>query len=146
MGRSGLHYRPSHRSEKNFTFRLVAPCGFFEFYNFLKNQGFFEKENFQITKKILESKIEDNLTFAKIRIESKEKKFSFIVKSFSKKEEKLNSMQKISIVFPFEVLKKINERKIKKGLIFPEDLAKENFSKEIFENLKKNPLISFKKE
>ncbi len=129
---------------KNFIFRVVRPYGFFEFYNFLKNHGFLNKENFEKTKRILERKIEDNLTFGKIKIETKKEKLSLVVKSFSKKKEKLNSMQKISVVFPLEVLKKLIEGEIKKGLIFPEDLAKENFSKGIFKNLRKNSLISFR--
>jgi saccharopine dehydrogenase-like NADP-dependent oxidoreductase len=128
---------------KNFTFRVVRPLGFFEFYNFLKNHGFFEKENFEKTKKILERKIEDNITFGQIKIEAKKENISLMIKSFSKKKEKLNSMQKISVIFPLEVLKKLIEGKIKKGLVFPEDLAKEDFSREVFESLKKNFLISF---
>jgi saccharopine dehydrogenase-like NADP-dependent oxidoreductase len=129
---------------KDFIFRVVRPFGFFEFFKFLENQGFLEKENLESAKKILESRIEDNLTFGKINFESKEKKVSLIVKSFSKKKERLNSMQKISVVFPLEALKKVSEGKVEKGLIFPEDLVEKDFSKEIFESLKTNSLISLK--
>ena len=144
FAQSGFEQLMKKIKTKNFIFRVVRPDGFFQFYNFLKNHGFFEKENFKKTKKILESKIEDNLTFGQIKIKTKKENIFLIIKSFSKKEEKLNSMQKISIVFPFEILKKMKEEKLKKGLIFPEDLAKEKFSGEIFENLKNHSLINLK--
>jgi len=144
FGQSGFENLMKNSKIKNFKFRVVRPLGFFYFFQFLNQLGFLKKKNLEKTKDILESQREDNFTLAEIKIKSKKKKIIWKIKSFSKKREKLNSMQKISVVFPFEVLKKLLEGKIKKGLIFPEDLAKEAFSKEIFENLRKNSLISLK--
>lgn len=126
---------------ENFIFRVVRPLGFYEFYKFLENYGFFKKENLEKVKKILENKKEDNLTFSKINIKSEKSNFSLIIKSLSNKNEKLDSMQKISVFFPLEIAKNLIKKRIKKGLIFPEELTKESFAKEILERLKTSPFL-----
>ncbi len=128
---------------ENFIFRVVRPLGFYEFYNFSKNYGLFKRGNFEKIKEILEKKKENNLTFSKIKIESEKKNLSLLVKSFSKKDEELNSMQKISCFFPLEMAEKLIKKRIKKGLFFPEDLVKESFSKEVLKKLKNTPLLNF---
>lgn len=140
---SGLENLISMEKFKNFKFRVVRPRGFWYFFKYLQNYGFFKKENFEFTKKILESEKGDNLTFCQIQIFTKEKKVRWVLKSFSKKEEKLNSMQKITSIFPAILAKLVVEGKIKeKGILFLEKLAKkDSLFYEIIKEYKKRILV-----
>lgn len=109
---------------KNFSCRVVRPLGFEAFFKFSDNLGLFKKETLMYSKKTFESVKEDNMTLGKISFLLKRKGFSWVLQSYSKKEEKLNSMQKITATMPAVIASLIIGRKIKeKGLIFMEDLA-----------------------
>ena len=111
---------------KNFTCKVVRPYGFREFFQFLKNQGFLKKENLRVTKNILEGVKEDNFTLGEIKIFTKDKKIIWRIKSFSKKNETLNSMQKLTASIPAGIGKFILENRLKRaGLLFMEDLGKD---------------------
>jgi len=137
---SELEYFAKNYEIKNFKFRIIRPFGFFWFFQYLNNCGFLEKENLSKTKKILESKKEDNLTLAEIKILAAERKIIWQIKSFSKKGERLNSIQKITGLAPAIVTQFIFENKIRnKGILLMEDIAKD---KNIFQKI----LGRFKKE
>ncbi len=107
------------------------------------NQGFFKKNNLEKTKEILESQKEDNLTLAEIKIVPQNKKILWRIKSFSKKEEELNSMQKITGMVPVFVAEALLNDEIKeKGLLFMEEVGKnKKLFKEILEKLKKEKIL-----
>ena len=110
---------------KSFQCRVVRPDGFMTFFNFLQNQGFLKKENLMLSKKILETRKEDNFTLSEIVLLTKNKKIIWRLKSHSRKEEKLNSMQKITAVVPALIAKKLLDNEIKpSGLVFMEDLGR----------------------
>lgn len=110
----------------NFVCRVVRPKGFREFYSFLKNYPFLDKKNFLFTKSICEGEKEDNFSLAEVGIITGSKKTIWQMHSFSRKKDKLNSMQKITASVPAAVAKYILEKGLtRKGLIFMEDLAKE---------------------
>ena len=111
---------------KNFQCRVVRPDGFMTFFNFLQNHGFLKKENLMLSKKILEAPKEDNFTLSEIILLTKSKKILWRLKSHSRKEEKLNSMQKITAAVPALTAKMLLENKIKQsGLVFMEDLGRD---------------------
>jgi len=120
----------------DFHFRVIRPQGFMDFFNFLKSYGFFNKENINHTKSLLEKIKKDNYTIATIELKKRNKEIAFWkIISFSKKNSPLNSMQKITALFPLNLCKTIFFKKISlKGLIFMEDLAE---NKVIFEGLLK---------
>ena len=111
----------------------------------MENYGFFKKENLNGVKKVLEGRKEDNITLAKIKIKTKSKDIIWKLKAFSKKNEKLNSMQKITAVFPAVLIKILlkGEFTFKKGLFFPEELGKdEKLFKKILREIKKEVFIT----
>jgi len=111
----------------NFVCRVVRPKGFKEFYLFFKNYPFLDKKNFLLTKSICEGVKEDNYSLAEVGIIFGSKKTIWQMYSFSKKKDKLNSMQKITASVPAAVAKYILEHGLtQKGLIFMEDLAKDD--------------------
>lgn len=111
----------------NFVCRVVRPKGFMEFYSFFKNYPFLDKKNFLTTKSICESVKEDNYSLAEVGINSGSSKTIWQMYAFSKKQDKLNSMQKITASVPAAVAKYILEKGFtQKGLIFMEDLAKDS--------------------
>jgi len=145
---SGLEYLPKKLKIKNFTFRVLRPKGFFHFFKFLESYGLFDGKEKEILKKFLERKKEDNFTMAKIEIFFQKRKISIFLKSFSRKNEKFNSMQKITSILPLAIIKEISSGEFKeKGLIFPEDLAKkEKISKKIMNFIKNQNFLSFAKK
>lgn len=105
---------------RNFSCRVVRPLGFMNFLNFLKNYDLMRM------KEILEAKKEDNFTLAEITISAADKKIRWLLKSFSRKIEPLNSMQKITASVPAVTGKLLLEGRIKeKGLLFMEELGKD---------------------
>lgn len=139
---SGFESLIKPKKIKNFKFRVVRPDGFFVFFQFLKNYNFFEKNNINFVKKIFERPKEKNITFAQIKIEEKRKIF-WQIKSVSKANEELNSMQKVTALFSAIVAQFIFEKKIQKnGLIFFRDLANKNeIFKETISQMKKYIII-----
>lgn len=131
----GLESLVENLKVKNMSYRILRPLGFLNFFSYLDSYGFFKKENLNFTKKVLEGKKEDNITLAKVKIKTKDKETIWKIKSFSRKNDKLNSMQRITAVFP-AVLTKILFKKgfTEKGLFFPEELGKD---KDLFEEILK---------
>ena len=111
---------------QNFSCRVVRPLGFREFFGFLKNEGFLNKENQPFTKKVVEANAEDNVTLAQINIRAKSGMVRWMLKAFSKKNEALNSMQKITAVVPAAMAGFLISGRIKKpGLLFMEDIGRD---------------------
>ena len=105
---------------------MVRPLGFREFFGFLKNEGFLNKENQPFTKKVVEANAEDNVTLAQINIRAKSGMVRWMLKAFSKKNEALNSMQKITAVVPAAMAGFLISGRIKKpGLLFMEDIGRD---------------------
>jgi saccharopine dehydrogenase-like NADP-dependent oxidoreductase len=127
---------------KNMSYRVVRNFGFSDFFKYLEGYGFLNEKNIDFTKKILESRKQDNLTLGEIRIKTAKKQILWKMKTFSKKNEKLNSMQKITAIFPVALARELFKGNIsKKGLIFPEQLGGDkSLFKEILKELKKKSL------
>jgi len=130
---------------KNISFRVIRPAGFYYFFQYLKNHGFFEKENISSAKDLLSKKKEDNITLISVKIKG-EKEIVWQVFSFAKKREKLNSMQKITAIVPAIIFRLIAEDKIKnRGIIYMEDLGKdEKLFREIIKEIKNEKSIVVK--
>lgn len=140
----GLESLIENLKVKNMSYRILRPLGFFNFFSYLDSYGFFKKENLNFTKKVLERKKEDNITLAKVKIKTKNKEIIWKIKSFSRKNDKLNSMQKITAVFPAVLTKKLFEKGFtQKGLFFPEKLGEdEKLFKRILRQVKKEIYIN----
>ncbi len=128
---------------KNMSYRVIRNLGFSYFFKYLDGYGFLNDQNIDFTKKILESRKQDNLTLGEIRIKVAKKQILWKMKTFSKKNEKLNSMQKITAIFPVALAKELLRGNIsQKGLVFPEQLGEDSpLFKEIFKELKKEIFI-----
>lgn len=110
----------------NFHFRVIRPRGFREFFNFLDNYGFFDKVNIEYTKRILENCKRDNYTIAQIDFLKGDKRIiSWLIRAFSRKQDRLNSMQKITAVVPAVLCEVIFLNGFSpQGLIFMEEVGK----------------------
>jgi len=129
---------------KNIRYRLIRNFGFKYFFKYLENYGFFKDENIDITRKILEAKKQDNFTIGEVRIRAGKNKIVWKMETFSKKDEPLNSMQKITAIFPALLVKEVLKGNInKKGLFFPEHLGqnKDLFQKIISQTKKQISLV-----
>lgn len=129
---------------QNINFRVIRPVGFFHFFQYLKNYGFFKKENTALTKKLLTKEKKDNVTLGLVKIsgicQKKKKEVIWKIFSFAKKGEKLNSMQKVTALVPAIISGLISQNKIKNsGILFLEEMAKD---KELFQEI----LAKLKKE
>ncbi len=135
----GLGTLPLYLKVPDMSERVLRPIGFHIFFRYLEDYGFLDKKNIDFTEKILESKKLDNLTYGEIKIKTNKKQIIWKTKTFSKKHEKLNSMQKITAIFPVLLVKEILEGNIvRKGLFFPEQLGQdENLFKKIISQIKK---------
>ncbi|MCM8763644.1 MAG: hypothetical protein NC927_00945 [Candidatus Omnitrophica bacterium] len=133
----------------NFHFRVIRPQGFMVFFNFLENYNFFHKMHFEYTRQILEGVKSDNYTLAFIDFLKGDRKIiSWIMRSFSKKEEKINSMQKITAIVPVALLKVLFLNKFSPcGLLFMERLGEnQQIFKQILEEIEKIGIILKRKE
>ena len=111
---------------RNFICRVVRPEGFREFLLFLDNQSFLSRANHAFSKRVAESRTEDNSTFAEIVFSAGNKKRRWLLKSFSRKGEALNSMQKITASVPAVLAGWIAEGTFKnRGVVFMEELGKD---------------------
>ena len=82
---------------------------------------------------MVEANAEDNITLAQINISAKDKKVRWTLKASSKKNEALNSMQKITASAPAAMAGFLAAGRIKKaGLLFMEDIGRDET---IFNNL-----------
>lgn len=121
---SGFENLIAQSKIKNFVFRVIRPLGFSYFYRFLDGYGFLSKENIQITKNVLVSRNEDNLSLADLRIKTKGKNIVWKIKSFSQKQELFNSMQKVTSLTVIAVINLFLDGLINdKGLLFMEDIG-----------------------
>ena len=129
---------------RDMSYRILRPLGFFYFFKYLESYGFLKKRSFQHIKSILEKKKNDNLTLAYIKIMTSKKKILWKIKSFSSKNEKLNSMQKITAIFPVILLKFLLKKDFPKGKIFfPENIGKdESLFRYFLKELKKEIFIT----
>ncbi len=111
---------------KNFSFRVVRPRGFREFFYYLESEGFLTNANMLTAKNIVEKDVLDNITLATISLMEKRKEIIWLMKSQSKRKERLNSMQKITAVTPAAMAQALMSGSIKeKGLLFMEELGKD---------------------
>lgn len=143
----GLSSLPSTLKIKNMNYRVLRPFGFFYFFQFLNNQGFLDKNNLAFTKKILEKGKSDNTTLAKIHFFTEQNKISWEIRSFSRKEERFNSMQKATCVLPAIFAKFLLEKRIKdKGLLFLERVGEDKkLFREILSDIKKEKNLILKR-
>ncbi len=124
---SGFENILDKKKLNNLIVRVVRPLGFRDFFGFIQEAGFLKKENLMMTKTILESRKETNITFARVDIIGKIQKERWLIKSYSRKDEELNSMQKITASFPAAVGGLVMDGTIRqKGLLFLDELAKDD--------------------
>ena len=134
---------------KNLSFRVIRPIGFFHFFQYLKNYGFFQKKNISFAKNLFGQKKVDNTTLALIKIsgttKGKKREVSWKIFSFAKKGEFLNSMQKITAIVPVVIIKLFLKDKIKdKGILFMEEIGRnKDLFKEALKELKKEKSLTF---
>ena len=107
----------------NFYYRNVRPVGFKPFFEFMHNYGFFKEENREQTKAVVENAQDDNISLSTIKIENDGKSKKWVMKSFSKVSEDLNSMQKITSLYAIAMIKLYLDGKIDAGLTFGEKLG-----------------------
>lgn len=114
----GLSTLPKTIKAKNMVYRVIRPVGFMDFFLYLKNHNLlddFSKGEFEK---------EDNTTLLLITITGRSKTVHWGVMSSAKKNEKLNSMQKITGLVPALIFQLFLEGKIKeKGIVLMEDIA-----------------------
>lgn len=110
---------------RDFVVRVVRPRGFREFFGFMENQGLLTKGNFMSTKAVLEAQRRDNITFARVVVKGGGVAHAWTVKTRSRKDEELNSMQKITASVPSVMARLLCEGTVgARGLLFMEDLAR----------------------
>lgn len=126
---SGFENLLEKRRFQDFQVRVIRPEGFMNFFLYLENYGFLNEHNLNLSRNILESCRENNYTLASIDfLENNKRRARWQMHTFSKKNERLNSMQKITASFPAAMAKMMFKDKIKKkGLFFVEDLAQDEF-------------------
>ena len=113
---------------KNFSFRVLRPRGFKEFFYYLESEGLLTKANMLTTKNIVEKNVRENITLATISLREKRKVITWLMKSQSKQGERLNSMQKITAVTPAAMALALLRREIgQRGLLFMESLGQDRF-------------------
>lgn len=130
---------------KNMSYRIIRNIGFYEFFKSLEDKNLLEDKNIELTAKTLEGRKQDNLTIGIIKIKTDKKEIIWKMKAFSKETELLNSMQKITAVFPAMLVKEILRGDfVQKGLIFSEQLGndKDLFNR-ILKEVKKEISISY---
>ncbi|MCM8779303.1 MAG: hypothetical protein NC898_01500 [Candidatus Omnitrophica bacterium] len=128
----------------NFHFRVIRPEGFMNFFYFLENFSFLDRQNLNYTRNILEGVKRDNYTLAFIELRKGRKKIVFWeMYSFSRRKELFNSMQKISSAFSVAICKTLFLKGFsQKGIIFAEELAKDGVGfKEVIKELKKRGIV-----
>jgi len=130
---------------KNMSYRIIRNIGFYELFKSLENQGLLDEKNIELTQRKLESRKQDNLTIGVIKIKTDKKEIIWKMKAFSKENELLNSMQKITAIFPALLVKEILKGNIvQKGLIFSEQLGRDkDLFNRILKEVKKEISISY---
>lgn len=132
----GLSTLPNTIKAKSMTYRVIRPAGFMDFFLYMKNHNLlddFSKGEF---------KKEDNTTLLLITIAGKDKRVYWSIMSSAKKNEKLNSMQKITGLVPATVFQLFVEGKIKeKGIVLMEQLGRKNIFPVVIKKLKESQTI-----
>ncbi len=104
--------------------RVVRPAGFRDFFRFMQSYSLLDKDSILKTKAMLERVKEDNYTLAEIIFSSPRQRVSWRMRSFSRKQEELNSMQKITASVPSVMAEMLFAGAIPgKGLLFMEELG-----------------------
>ncbi len=100
-----------------------------------------------LAKKILEKEKRDNTTLAKIHFFTDQKKISWEIRSFSRKEERFNSMQKATCVLPVILARLLLEKRIKdRGLLFLEKVGEDKkLFRKILSEIKKEKVLMLKR-
>ncbi|MDD5669094.1 MAG: saccharopine dehydrogenase C-terminal domain-containing protein [Candidatus Omnitrophica bacterium] len=127
-----------------FTYRNIRPLGFSHMFRYLHNYGMFEKESLAVTKNLLERKTEDNVSLAEITIgASGNTKICWQIRSFSGKNENLNSMQKITALFTATMARMLLEGRIQgQGMLFCETVGKdEKLFNDVLRILRKEGIV-----
>ncbi|MDM8537070.1 hypothetical protein QUF70_09975 [Desulfobacterales bacterium HSG17] len=127
LSQSGFENLADHLNADRFTYRNIRPLGFKYFFRYLHNHGFLKEAHIQRTKEIMEERFEDNMSIAEIALSSDNRLQNWRIKSFSHKKEPLNSMQKITALFPIAMIHLLVGSKIRnKGLLFCEEIGLNN--------------------
>ncbi|MBU1998360.1 MAG: hypothetical protein ABIG46_02300 [Candidatus Omnitrophota bacterium] len=130
---SGFENLMDYQGLRNFSYRVVRPRGFMDFFKYLESYGFFRLKNLATSKRILESKKSDNITFAELNFSSSVNKVRWLVKSSSSRNEAMNSMQKVTCALPAVVADLLLEGEVNcQGLLFMEELGKQEY---LFKNI-----------
>jgi saccharopine dehydrogenase-like NADP-dependent oxidoreductase len=143
FGQSGFENLTAALGTPSFTYRNIRPAGFMQFFRFLHNYGLFKKKNILSAKKMLEERKEDNLSLARIRLCSSGGHREWLMKSFSKKGERFNSIQKITALFTIGIIGAFGAGRIReKGLVFCQTLGKDDvLFRDILSGLKKQGIV-----
>lgn len=121
---SGFENILDHVNVKTLVCRVVRPRGFREFFLFLEGMGYLERENFLVSKEILEKRKESNYTLAEVRVRTRKEKVAWILKSHAHCAAPLNSMQMITASVAVTMGQLFLEKRIPQaGLVFLEDLC-----------------------
>ncbi|MFA5361644.1 MAG: hypothetical protein WC335_00125 [Candidatus Omnitrophota bacterium] len=127
LGQSGFENLTASLGSPTFTYRNIRPAGFMQFFRFLHNYGLFDKKKVLSIKQMLEEHREDNLSLARIRLRSSGGHREWLMKSFSKKGERFNSMQKITALFTTGIIGAFSAGRIReKGLVFCQTLGRDD--------------------
>jgi saccharopine dehydrogenase-like NADP-dependent oxidoreductase len=111
---------------KNCIVRVVRPKGFYDFFRFMEGYGYLSGEKAEETKRFLESQRRDNITFAEITAHAPHRNIIWIIKAESRRNEPLNSMQKITASVPSAMAALLLKGMVPgKGLLFMDELGKD---------------------
>ncbi len=143
LGQSGFENLTAALGTPTFTYRNIRPAGFMQFFRFLHNYGLFESKNILNTKGLLEARKDDNLSLARIRIRSSQEESEWLMKSFSGKGERFNSMQKITALFTVNIIAAFAAGRVRhKGLVFCDALGRdEALFRDVLSGLRKNGVV-----
>jgi saccharopine dehydrogenase-like NADP-dependent oxidoreductase len=123
---SGFEHLLDTENLKNFSHKVIRPEGYQQYFRFLSSKGFFNEENLEARKNLLEARKEDNLTLSEILFATQRENIQWQITSFSKRRERFNSMQKITAYLPVILAMWVLQKKLAlKGLLFMEELGKE---------------------
>ncbi len=109
---------------RTFTTRVIRPRGFRAFFAYLNNYGFFSKARLPETKRVLEAVRRDNYTLATVSLRGREGQTCWSLQSFSRRQEPLNSMQKMTAALPTVIAEMVLSGALRRqGLLFMDEVA-----------------------
>ena len=137
LGASGFENLMRDSGVPTFTFRHLRPRGFQSFFQFLHSYGAFDLSNLAQTKELLEDRLEDNVSLARIRVASDTHVRTWEIQSSTNADSPLSSMQLVTGAFALEMLRLAASGTTQPGLIWCEGLAQQtSLTSEIVENLR----------